>query len=472
MSVKKTLINSIWFGVIPKISTLVNVILLPILTPYLTSEDLGIWGIISGYVGIFSSVASLGLYVHLTNSYYEYGNRYHHVWSRLLFLILLVSFLCSLVLFAVLAVSLDGLPLGIRIIVSELATFPVLFSGNTLLAQHLYPLLGKPKPLVLRNLSASLSGIATAFIFIYILKLGYLGYVFGAAVNALVGFLLFIHPLWIKNKIKPIIFKNKQRIISLLKISFPAIPHALGFIFLSSSARIIMDIYNVPIGDIGLYTNGYIIGDYISIITTAIIISLSPQIQMAYRSGNFCKYRSLYYFCQCISLAVILIFVIWMPELYDLLINNEELKQSIVISQYSCFANAVFPFYTFMATICFIEKRTDHLLWLVFVPGVLNVILCAIFIPILGYKAALATTIISYWAQLFIPFFVRFHKDKTKMWFGNLKKVWALLTLLIGALLISTYLSNMGLISKICVTIIVGAILYVYLKYCAKENVV
>ena len=235
MSVKKTIINSIWFGVIPKISTLVNVILLPIITPYLTSEDMGIWGVITGYVGIFASISSLGLYVHLTNSYYEYGKRFHYVWGRLLFLILLASSFCSLVLFAILAVSLDDLPLGIRLLVSGLATFPVLFSGNTLLAQHLYPLVGEPKPLVLRNLFASLSGITTTFVFIYVLKLGYLGYVFGAAVNALVGFLLFIPSIWIQNKIRPVFFKSKQRIVSLLRISFPAIPHALGFIFLSSS---------------------------------------------------------------------------------------------------------------------------------------------------------------------------------------------------------------------------------------------
>ena len=161
-----------------------------------------------------------------------------------------------------------------------------------------------------------------------------------------------------------------------------------------------------------------------------------------------------------------------MPQLYDLLIKNEELKQSISISQYSCFANAVFPFYSFMSTICFIEKRTDQLLWLVFVPGALNVILCIIFIPIFGYKAALVTTIVSYWSQLLIPFFIKFHKENTRIWFRDLRKVLLLLLLLISLMFVSTCLSGMCLIYKILISFLLCLVVCVFLKYCTTKNII
>ncbi len=51
------------------------------------------------------------------------------------------------------------------------------------------------------------------------------------------------------------------------------------------------------------------------------------------------------------------------------------------------------------------EKKTKYILWLVFFPAIINIILNFIFIPIYGYIAAAYTTIISYWLILLIPFF-------------------------------------------------------------------
>ena len=57
MSIAQIFKSSFYYGVIPKISTLINVLLLPIITPYLTPYDYGIWGIISSYSGMFLAIA-------------------------------------------------------------------------------------------------------------------------------------------------------------------------------------------------------------------------------------------------------------------------------------------------------------------------------------------------------------------------------------------------------------------------------
>lgn len=67
--------------------------------------------------------------------------------------------------------------------------------------------------------------------------------------------------------------------MDMLKLSWPLIPHALGFVLLSSSSRIIMNLYQVSLEDIGLFSNGYMMGDYITIITTSLVVALVPQLQ-------------------------------------------------------------------------------------------------------------------------------------------------------------------------------------------------
>ena len=85
MSIAQIFKSSFYYGVIPKISTLINVLLLPIITPYLTPYDYGIWGIISSYSGMFLAIAPLGLHMHLSNSYFEY-KKWQLVWGHILFL--------------------------------------------------------------------------------------------------------------------------------------------------------------------------------------------------------------------------------------------------------------------------------------------------------------------------------------------------------------------------------------------------
>lgn len=56
------------FGVMPKLASLVNLLLLPLITPFLTPFDYGIWGVITSYSGLFITIAPLGLNLFLSNN--------------------------------------------------------------------------------------------------------------------------------------------------------------------------------------------------------------------------------------------------------------------------------------------------------------------------------------------------------------------------------------------------------------------
>lgn len=439
MSTKKLISNTIYFGIIPKLSTLINVVLLPFITPYLTTFDYGVQGVLFSYSNLIAMIAPLGLHVHLSNSYYEYPNRYQLVWGRVLFVFIVSGLLFGIVNIAIL---LFILPLRLSpelFFLSIVGSFHVIFFANSLMAANLFPLEGNPKPLVFTNLFSSLVGIAVSFVLIYFFRLGYWGLVSTIAVTTIISYLLYIKFVWINYHIRPIIEHNLKRFKRMLRIGLPLIPHTMGFVLLANSSRIIMSIHHVPYDDIGLYSHGYSMGDQIVVITSALVIALTPQNQLSYRSGDFAKYRKLFLLCQSFALVSSFIFCIWMPEIYSLLIKNDKLAESSSIASLTCFANVVYPLYVYMSYSAFIEKRTPQVLWIVFFPGILNLILCYIFIPIYGYKAAIYSTMISYWSQIFIPFFVPYFKERVTMWLGSRKR----LVVDFGCVLTVTFLANL-----------------------------
>jgi O-antigen/teichoic acid export membrane protein len=459
MQVKQIFLNTIWFGIVPKLSILITVFIMPLITPYLTAADYGILGIVTSYSSIFFSFYTLGLNVHLTNSYYEYKNKFYLIWGRILFLLLISGIICTFFLSIILFYALQDISNGRLLIIIILVSSPLIFGCNSLLANHLYPLRYDPKKLVLPILLSNVIGILASFVLIRYFNLGYIGLLFNGALASILTFLFFLKPLWIKEKIVPIVEKKITRIKELLKISIPVIPHTLGFMLLASSDRIIMNIYNIPINQIGYYTNGYSMGDYITVVTAALITALSPKIQELYRSNNYLNLRKVYLLSQGFTMIAVFLFAMWMPDIYKLLIRNSDLQQSSSIASLICFSNIIFPLYAFLSTVAFIEKKTTKLLWLVFVPGILNIMLNLIFIPIYGYKAAVYTTLISYWSLLIIPLFVKFYSDFLKKIFNS--KIVLLIIFILFVILITTsnYFSTFNFINKFLISITLSIVL-------------
>lgn len=465
MATGKLIKDTIYYGLVPKLTIFVTIFTTPLITPFLMPYDYGISGVVSSYTSFISSLAPLGLHVHLTNSFFENPRHYNLVWGRILFLVLLSSFVLCILNILVLYFVLPLAPSLSLFLLCTSGTIPVLLSVNTLLAQHLFPLIQEPKPLVLTGLIGSLFNIFLTFVLIYYYRLGYWGLILPSAISSIIVFIIYIKLIWIDFDIKPIIEHNYKRLKEMFKIALPLLPHNLGFVLLTSSSRVVMSQLDVSYDDIGLFSHGCAMGDYAIMITTALVTAISPQMQRAYRSHDYNRYRQLYYLCQGVCLLTSIMICIWIPEIYDFLIRNDTLKQSSSIATYMCFSNVVFAFYTFMSTPVFIEKNTMQLLWLVFVPGLLNLILCFVFIPIYGYRAAIYSTIISYWTQLLLPFFIGYYNRNVRLWLGSLSKIVVILLILLTSLLLSQLSSEMNINYRMIESfILLVGFVYVYKK--------
>ncbi len=464
MSSIKIVKDSLFYGLVPKLTIFISVFTLPLITPYLTTYDYGISGVLSSYSSFMIAVLPLGLHVHLTNSFFELPRHYNLVWGRVLYLMLLSSVLFGVLNFLILSFTLPIPFSADLLLLCSVGTIPVLYTSNSILANHLFPLHQKPQPLVLTNLLGSIVNIVLSFILIYFFHLGYWGLIVPNVLSGLIVYSLFVKFVWIDYDIKPIVDYNIKRIKWMLKVGLPLVPHALGFVFLTSSARIVMSQLNVSYDEIGLFSHGCTMGDYAVMVTTALITAISPHIQRAYRNHDYVRYRRLYYLCQSVALVTSVLVCIWIPEIYELLIKNEDLRLSSSIASLMCFSNVVFAFYVFQSTPVFIEKDTIQLLWLVFVPGFLNIVFCLIGITFFGYRAAIYSTIISYWSQLLIPFFVSYYHRNVMMWLGSLNKVIFVFLILLFGLIGSQFVSGFSISLKILFTLFLTILFCVVYK--------
>lgn len=419
MKDKDLLKNTLWYGIIPKITTIINVFLLPITTPYLTRADYGLIGVINSYTALFLCICTLGLHMHLPNSYFEYKTKYRLVWRRIFGLILFSCFIFSIIQIIFLLVVLpDTYPYS-RILVILLSVVPIFLYSNQLIANNYFVLIERPKPLVTRNLFAGLVGICITFICITFFRLGYLSWLISSAVTSIILFTLFFKPIYLKEQIYPILNPFNQRTRSFLLISLPIIPHAAGHLLLSSSDRIIMSLFNISLDDIGLYTNGYQMGEYVSFVIIGIFTALNPTLQRAFRSDNKKQLRYFFWLTQAVVFTLIILTSLWMHIIYQFLIRNESLQLASNVAVVVVFSFMYFPIYTYMALPVFIEKKTNNILWLVFVPGVINIFLNIIFIPYFGYKCVAYITLIAYWTVPVICFLNPFYRKTIKNMLGE-----------------------------------------------------
>lgn len=462
MSTRKIVTNTIYYGVVPKLSMLLSIVMLPLTTPFLTTFDYGVYGVLTSYTSLFVSVAPLGLHVHLTNSYFELPRHYNLVWGRVLLMILLSSLFFGLLNIVILLLT---LPMGISLegmALCVVGSVPIFLLANGLLAQHIFPLVENPRPLVFTNLLGAVLGMLVSFVLIWWFRLGYWGLISSGFVSAIFTFTVFVKFVWHDFKIRPIWDHNMRRVRWMLKVALPLVPHTLGFVLLTSSARIVMSQYHVSYDDIGLFSHGSAMGDYAVVITSALALALMPQIQRAYRSADYSAYRRLYFLCQVVALLTSFLICIWMPEIYGLLIRNESLAKSCDIASLLCFANVVYSFYVFMSAPAFIEKDTMQLLWLVFVPGILNFVLCYTLIPMFGYRAAIWSTIVSYWSQLLIPFVVGYYRRSVRKWLCDRRLILLLLVVIIADLLLANEAIQFSLWMKLGLTLLSAGLLVLF----------
>ena len=451
---KKILSHSFLYAVGPQIPRFINILILPILTRYLTPLDYGVYGTIAAYVGMLSALQSLGFPVLLVNSYYEYNknNRWKIIW-RQYYGILLSWSLAYTILLGVLLYFLIPQEAAINRwnIIFILCSSTLFLSITTMIGGRLFQLEQKPHYIAI---SSAVGGIVTIGVNLYtiaFLKMGYMGWYISSLIGAIVVFLFYVFPIIKTYAIRPIFKYRKRFLKEALSISLPTIPHDYSVYLLNSSDRMVMDRLDVNIKDIGNYNLAYTFGNYMEIIGTAVGMAVGPYYTKLWSEGTLEAKKAsklLTYFLQISFIIGTFIVAIWIKEILQVMISNNELQEAYPFAVIIIMGYAYRPMYWSVINKLFYEKKTTVLWKISFIAGILNVILNLVFIPRYGVIAAPITTFVSLMYIGFSGYFLKAYKNLNDV--NHYPVFWFALILIAT---ISAYLlMDIDLLAKIGIT--------------------
>lgn len=460
---KKLLIkNSLLLSVAPFLPKIISVILLPIMTKYLTDVDFGISATISAYSQSIGAFSLLGLTVVIQNSFFKHPNYYKVIWRQIygflkIWMIIYAVFQTVLLYLVIPKEAIDN-----RWLIIILTNFSTVFFGPTAVIGSSYFIYSKKSfPVVWRSILASLITIISSFVLIVYLRLGYMGWY----VSGFIGTFFSNSTYWfVVNRqlnLKPIYKFKWKTIKNALKVSIPTIPHYYSIYLLEGSGRMILDQNNVSLGEIGKISISQQFGDMFQTGISGLNNAISPYIMQSLKNENqqVIKKIGLIFVSLIFSLAFLL--ALWSKEIFNILLSNDSLKSSYPYFIIYIMALCYRPMYLIVSYYYFYYERTKQLLLVSFFSGVIACVIYLLFTPKFGVWGFLVGYYLACLYFGYSGYFFRTYKRNSKI------KIHALFIMLIQILItVIAYLLVEYFIAKSIITILfMFFIIYLLQKY-------
>ena len=243
--------------------------------------------------------------------------------------------------------------------------------------------------------------------------MGFLGWLVSNLSLSFISFLYYFYVLVIKNKITPIVHLRYRHLKRHFKLGLPFVPSSYGAFLLISSDRVVMDLLNVNLKNVGFYNIAYSIGNTFQTLATGVGLAVRPLYFGLLKEDTDNSHKQVRDMTFVLQIAFILgtfLLSLWMKELFYYMVSNEELQLAYPLAIIIVMSanNSAFRF-AFNNIVVFAEET--NILWKVYlVAGIINVVLNVIFIPIYGISAAVVTTFIAWMYLGFAGFFYPTYK--------------------------------------------------------------
>lgn len=394
---RKLLSHAALYGLAAQVPRVAGVLALPIITPYLTTTDYGVAGVVTAYVGALGLFQSLGLSVVMGNTFTRHPTRFKWVWRQLHGFILLWSALYSVPLVGLLYAVIPDEAEANRWELILLNLVPVVLLSNTsFFGNFLYHMRQRPLPVAAYSFITGGVTVALNIYFIAFLRLGYMGWFYATFVASVAGFVLLFYPVYVQEGLWPIFKFKLYRIRSSLKVSLPLLPHHFSFFLLDASDKLMLDALRVPLPRIGFYNIASSFGLYFSAASNAVVEAATP-FYMRYFSKegdpeSLLEARRMTFSLQVLFLGATALGSLWMKEVFELLIRNETLQGAYPLAIIMLMGYTYRPMYLAVVNRLSFQEKTKELWKISLVAGVGNVLLNLLLIPVFGIEAAAFTT--------------------------------------------------------------------------------
>lgn len=399
VSKRKVVRDTLIYTLLPKISVFANLLILPIISPYLTLTDYGLYGLIIAYLSIFQIVITLGQNVVLQNSFFEYGKNYKKIWRRSFGLMIMAGIVSALIFSIVVSLSLSSQMGQDSFIVCLLISLYLIFSPIETIAVNYFVLHEKPLPYAL---CLSIVGVISVLLNLYtirLLELGYIGWVIILPVSTIIMYVFYFKRFFLIEKLYPIFSLKKSFVSSSLKVGGPLVPHQMSLYILGASDRLLLEYASIPTVQIGFYSQGYNLASYGNVLINGVFQSLSRRLQEGFR-GNGSSHR-IFIRKMMISIPVVIssilsIVALWMKEIFLFLFRKPELQNAYPVTIVVICAYMFWPVYTFFTYPLGIQKKTFSISKISISAAGINFVGNIILIPFWGIWATLGVTYVSY----------------------------------------------------------------------------
>ena len=466
---KKIASQSIIYSFANYLPLLANIVLLPFITPFLTKNDYGIFGLTFAYIGLIEGFSNLGLITLLQNSYYKDFKNFRKTWSKFLGILIIWKVFYSTVCFIILYIFFSDLINGSFSAYSFLVIFPILFFDTTnSFGIKLCQYEDKHNYVYNSNFIAGTISIISTFISIYFLRLGFYGFLISKFLSSLSQFCFFSYYLHSKNRIIPNFNFSTSFIKSSLKISLPLIPHYYASFF-NTVDKILLNHFGISVNQIGGYTISKGFSDYFGSFNNTLNTILSPlNFRLFKKNGAniIDNITTIVITWFSFSLTLVLLICLWVEEIFSFLYNNPDFKDIYLFVPFLIVGMLYRPFYVVCVDKLIFLEKTKFVTTISLSAASLSVVLNIIMIPFLGFEAVLYTYFISQIFMGFIGFFIPSIKKHILFKYSPILFLFIIISCLFIAILFQTMEVNIKII--LSVFIICTFIYFIYFKMKSK----
>lgn len=409
--IKKIISGSQFYIYSAYLPTLISFFTLPIITPYLTLRDYGLYGLFFSVYSFLAMLLNLGFSVEYQNSYFNQPDEYKSIWSRVLGFQIIWNLISIIPLLAILGVfSFKNFTLSEFLFISSSIALPYLFFDPLkLISSRHMQYNEKHRSLFIVTSIATVAQYMSILVFALYFKLGFLAWFFGSFVNSLISGVFFFVYLR-KNQIQIIPnFSFKDLNNRIRKQSSIILSNLSGYI-LEVSDRVLLSFFNVPITDIGKYNVAYNYTNYGQTVNGAINTVFSPiyfkSVKEMDKEGKKEELEVLFRVWLSFVFLVSINMIIWADFLFKFLYRNESLSSTYNLAFPIIISLMYRPFYVMVVDNLIIHEKTRLIASISVFAAAFNFIFNLIFIPYFGIYAAIYTTAFAYLIAGFVGVFL------------------------------------------------------------------
>lgn len=381
------------FALSNRLSTVLNIILLPLITPYLSLEDFGNFGVYTALLYILGALIPMGQNLYVDNSYFTHRENHLLVWRRSLSIMNYLSLIHS-VIFGILIFIYFHNEIHLDVLIFSGIIY-LLFSPYDLLLRSYHVYNEKSNNYLLGNSIKSVMLGLTTYILIVRYRLGYLGWVISLGLSNFYTILIFLKIIW-KKRLLPFHPLKIKWMRENIRVTHKLLAYQLSSQIINLSDKLTLSYFSVGIDKIGTYSQGYNFGYNGRSLLNGIFNAFAVTVQKLFRHENF---KRLGFFL--IGLSIIfsissILFQLWTKEIFVLLFKKDEFIESHRIAGviYSSIA-FLFP-YEFLNIYLVIQKGAEKISKIGVIAALINIVLNVSMIPFFGIYASLTTSIITH----------------------------------------------------------------------------